>query len=339
MSLNKILISKNSTIKQAIQAMNNSINKTAIIVDKNKKILGLLSDGDVRRAIIKKIKLNSKAINISTKDPFVVPPNISVGKIKEIMKSNGLYQIPVVDKKRKIIGLHDWNSINRSQFKVNNFFLIMAGGYGKRLLPLTKKYPKPLLKVGNVSMIEKIIQNAKNNGFENFLISTHYLASEIKKFCGDGKKWGVKITYLHERKPLGTAGCLFFLKKKIKNSILVNNGDVLTSLDYQEMLKSHNLNGWDITIAVQKNNTRIPFSVVKTKGLQIKNILEKPLFTNYINAGIYVISPNILRLLEKKRKIDMPNLIQQAISKKKKVYAFPLHEDWGDFGQNINQIS
>ena len=338
MSLKNILINKNATISDAIRIINKNSSKTAIIIDKNKKILGLLSDGDIRRAIIKKIKLNSKALNISTREPFVVPTNISLNKIKEIMRSNDLFQIPVVDKMQKIVGLHDWNSINKTQFKINNYFLIMAGGYGRRLLPLTKTYPKPLLKVGNVSIIQRIIQNAKNYGFENFIISTHYLASKIKKFCGDGNKWGVKIKYLNEKKPLGTAGCLYFLKKKLKQPIFITNGDVVTSLDYQEMVKSHYLNNADITIAVQTNDTKVPFSIVKTEGLEIKSIVEKPVLSNYINAGIYVLSPNILNLIKTKKKIDMPDLIQYSLNKKKKVFAFPLHENWEDIGQNINQV-
>ena len=178
MNLKNILINKKATIRDAIKTINKNSSKSAIITDSNNKIIGLLSDGDIRRAIIKNIKLNSKAITIATKDPFVVPSNISLNKIKEIMKSNGLFQIPVVDKNKKLIGLHDWNSINKSQFKISNHFLIMAGGFGKRLLPLTKKYPKPMLKIGNIRIIDRIIQNAKNYGFEKFIISTHYLSKK-----------------------------------------------------------------------------------------------------------------------------------------------------------------
>lgn len=338
MNLKNILINKKATIRDAIKTINKNSSKSAIIVDSNNKIIGLLSDGDIRRAIIKNIKLNSKAITIATKDPFVVPSNISLNKIKEIMKSNGLFQIPVVDKNKKLIGLHDWNSINKSQFKISNHFLIMAGGFGKRLLPLTKKYPKPMLKIGNIRIIDRIIQNAKNYGFEKFIISTHYLSKKIKDFCGDGNRWGVKISYIDEKKPLGTAGCLYFLKNKLKNPLFITNGDVLTSLDFQEMVKSHYLNNADFTVAVQMNDIKIPFSVVKTQGLEIKKIIEKPVLSNYVNAGIYVISPNILKLLKTKKKIDMPDLIQVCINQKKKVFAFPLHENWEDVGQSIEQV-
>ena len=199
MNWKKTLINKNSTINDAIKVINNNISKTAIIIDRNQKILGLISDGDIRRAIIRKKKLLSKAIDIATKDPFVVPSNIGSNKIKEIMKSNNLFAIPVVNKNKKVIGLYDWNSLSNFNFKINNYFLIMAGGFGKRLLPLTKNDPKPLLKIENIPIIERIIVNAKNYGFINFIISTHYLSGKIKKFCGSGKKWGVKITYIDEK--------------------------------------------------------------------------------------------------------------------------------------------
>lgn len=338
MKLNNLLIREKATVKDAIRTINKNSSKTAIIVDRNKKILGLISDGDIRRALIKNIKLNSKAIHISTKDPFVVPNSISLSKIKEIMKTNGLFQIPIVSKRKKIIGLHDWNSINNNQINLTNNFLIMAGGFGKRLLPLTKKYPKPMLKIGDKRIIEKIILNAISQGFKNFIISTYYLSSKIHEFCGDGSKWGVTIKYIKESKPLGTAGCLFFLKNKIKQPLIISNGDVLTTLDYQEMVKFHYTNKSDITVAVQTNDIKIPFSIIKTEGLEIKQITEKPIISNYINAGIYMINPKMLNFLKSKKKIDMPDLIKRIIDKKKKVFAFPLHENWEDVGQNLNKV-
>lgn len=338
MNWKKTLINKNSTINDAIKVINNNISKTAIIIDRNQKILGLISDGDIRRAIIRKKKLLSKAIDIATKDPFVVPSNIGSNKIKEIMKSNNLFAIPVVNKNKKVIGLYDWNSLSNFNFKINNYFLIMAGGFGKRLLPLTKSDPKPLLKIENIPIIERIIINAKNYGFINFIISTHYLSGKIKKFCGSGKKWGVKITYIDEKKPLGTAGCLYFLKNKIKKPLFVTNGDVLTALDFHEMFKSHNNHKADFTIASQINNIKIPFAILNTKGLEVQGLTEKPEISNSINAGIYLINPNILKFLKKKKKIDMPDLIRLALLKKRRVYTFPLHESWEDVGQNASQI-
>ena len=328
---NTSIISEKATLSQAIKAINSNKLKVAVIVSQKKTVLGLLTDGDIRRAILNEKNLTSKALDVATKNPLVIPDDFNYEKIRELMNKNDILQLPIVDKKNRIINILSAKDLSlKTKIKINPV-LIMAGGFGKRLLPLTNNIPKPLLKFGNSTILDKIIENVLKNNFNKIYISVHYLSKKIINHVENNNNWNVKINYIKEKKPLGTAGCLYYLKNKLKLPLIVINGDIITNLDLNAMLKSHNKNNSDITIALQTHKINIPFAVLETDGLKIRELQEKPIISKKINAGIYIISPNIINTFCKSsRFLDMPDLIKTAIKKLKRVYAFPIHEDWDD---------
>ncbi len=329
----KSLIPESSSLSMAIKAISSNQSKVAVIINRNKNVLGLLTDGDIRRAILNEKNLKTKALSVATKNPLVIPNKINLEKIKQILDTNDLFQLPVVDEKNRIVNIVTSTTLSLKK-KINKSpFLIMCGGFGKRLLPLTKTLPKPLIKIGNERILDKILFNIKKYNFNQTYISVHYLSNKIIDYVKNGKKWNLKVSYINEKKPLGTAGCLYYLKDKIKLPLIITNGDIITSLNFEEMLIAHNKNKSDITVALQSYKINIPFAVVETEELLIKGIIEKPTMTKKINAGIYIINPKIInKLIKKPVYLDMPDLIKLAIKNKKKVTAFPIHEDWEDIG-------
>lgn len=328
----KSLISEHATLSKAINAINSNKLKVAVVINKKKNVLGLLTDGDIRRAILNEKSLKTKSLDVATKNPLIIPENINYEKIIQIMNKNDILQLPVVNKKNKIISIISSKDFTLSK-QVKNPVLIMAGGFGKRLLPLTKIIPKPLLKIGNDRILDKIIKNLKKYNFKNVYISVYYLSQKITEHVQNRKNWDLKVSYIKEKKPLGTAGSLYYLKNKIKLPLIVMNGDIITNLNLEDMLNSHAKNKSDITIALQTHKINIPFAVLETDEIKIKAINEKPTISKKVNAGIYIINPSIINAFMRKPEfIDMPDLIKKAINHKKKVHAFPIHEDWDDVG-------
>ena len=331
----KSIISENSTLSQAIKAISSNKLKVAVIVNKKKNVLGLLTDGDIRRALLNEKSLKSKALDVSSKNPLIIPENPNYEKIKQLMNKNDILQLPVVDKNNKIISIISSKDLRLQGEVKNNPILIMAGGFGRRLLPLTKAIPKPLLKIGKERILDKIIENIKRYGFKKIYISVHYLPKKIFNHARNKKNWEIKVNFIKEKKPLGTAGCLYYLRNKLKLPLIVMNGDIITSLNYEEMLNSHNKNKSDITLALQTHKINIPFAVLETDNIEINEIHEKPTISKKVNAGIYIINPSIINSFCKKPDfLDMPDLIKLAIKNKKKVHAFPIHEDWDDVGND-----
>ena len=331
----KSIISENATLSHAIKAVSSNKLKVAVIVNKKKNVLGLLTDGDIRRALLNEKSLKSKALDVSSQNPLIIPENPNYEKIKQLMNKNDILQLPVVDKNNRIISIISSKDLKLQGQEKNNPILIMAGGFGKRLLPLTKAIPKPLLKIGKERILDKIIENIKKYGFKKIYISVHYLPKKIFHHARSKKNWEIKVNFIKEKKPLGTAGCLYYLRNKIRHPLIVMNGDIITSLNYEEMLNSHNKNKSDITLALQTHKINIPFAVLETNDIQINEIHEKPTISKKINAGIYIINPSIINSFCKKLDfLDMPDLIQLAIKNKKKVHAFPIHEDWDDVGND-----
>lgn len=329
----KSIIFEKATLSQAIKAINSNKLKVAVVISKKKTVLGLLTDGDIRRAIVNGKKLNSKALDAVTKNPLIIPSNINYEKIKQVMDKNEISQLPVVDKKSKIVNIISVKDLSLKKQVKGNPVLIMAGGFGKRLLPLTSVIPKPLLKIGRDRILDKIIENIKKYNFRRIYLSVHYLSKKIIEHAKNKNHWNVKVNYIKEKKPLGTAGCLYYLKNKLKLPLVVMNGDIITSLDFDEMLNSHYKNKSDITIALQTHKVNIPFAVLETDELKIKEIQEKPTISKKINAGIYIINPNIInKFCTSPKFLDMPDLIKIAIKNRNKVHAFPIHEDWDDVG-------
>ena len=325
-NIDKHILRSNTSAKKAIIRLNSLDKKFCLIVDKKNKFIGTLTDGDLRRGLLKNFKINDDIENFVFKKPIITK--------KKLTSQRALY---LLNKKNEIEEIYT-NEEREVISKIDNAMLIMAGGKGSRLRPLTNKIPKPLLLVNNRPIIERIILMAKSQGISNFFVSVNYLGHMIKKFLGNGKKYGVSIKYLNETKPLGTAGSIKLLKS-FKNSIIISNADIISNINFKEMIKSHNKSKSILTVAAKVFNEKNNYGRLITQANRLKKVIEKPENNFLINAGIYLINPKIKMYLGKLRYLDMTDLINLLIKKGKKINVFPLHEKWLDYGlkKNINK--
>ena len=327
------VLQDNKKIRDAINRLNSSSLQIVLVVNKNNKFVGTITDGDLRRGMFSGLNLNDNITKIINKKSTFVNPDLSYEDAKILMKANSIRHIPIIDKSKKIVGLHLLSDI--SNISIPNTFVIMAGGLGKRLRPFTKNTPKPMLKIGNKPILEHIILKAKSNGFKNFIISVHYLHQKITNYFQDGKKLNVKIKYIYEKIPKGTAAGLKKLKIKNKDPILVTNGDVISDVDYARIIEYHKNNKSDATVVIRNITQKNHYGVVKLKNTKVIGFEEKQSFIININTGIYVLNNNLLRLLNNKHE-DMPNFLEKLRKKNKKVIAYPIYESWVDIGTKLN---
>lgn len=319
------------SIKDAISSLNKT-NLQIVLIQKKQKFLGTLTDGDIRRAIVSGKSINEKINRIMNSSAIFVRQHVSYESAKEIMKERDILQIPILDKKNKLVGLYTWNK-DMNLKKRNNLVIIMAGGYGRRMKKMTSLTPKPMIDLYGKPILEHIINNLRNCGFKNIIITTHYLEHKIRKYFKDGKKFNVKIKYVQEKNPLGTAGSLSKIYTRAQKPVLVTNGDVLTNVNYSEILNFHKSNQADATMGVRVINIKHTFGVVDSNGLQIKRIEEKPTIKNYINAGVYVLSKKTIKLIPKNTFLNMTDLFNKAVTNNQKAILFPLYENWQDFAK------
>jgi dTDP-glucose pyrophosphorylase len=329
------LIQLGSSLQQAIFNLEKSGIQIALVISEDDKLIGTLTDGDIRRAFLRGMKLDNKIDEIIHRDPFVVPPEIDRDLILQIMQANRIHQLPIVDEEGKIIGLHLWDSVLDLK-SLDNLMIIMAGGQGTRLLPHTENCPKPMLEIGGKPILEHIIERAKLDGFHKFIISLCYLGEMIEEYFGDGSRLGVQIDYIFEDSPLGTAGCLSILKNQPAIPFIVANGDVLTDIHFNEILDFHMRHNAIATMAVREHEIQNQFGVVKIKGIEIDSFEEKPVYSSHINAGIYVLSPEVLNELIHKQYCDMPTLFERVKEKSGLAIVYPMHEPWLDIGRPMD---
>ncbi|MDB3938922.1 nucleotidyltransferase family protein [Candidatus Pelagibacter sp.] len=330
-SIEKIKIPVNATIKQAMKIISDGTLKIAIAVNKKGQLLGTLTDGDIRRGFLNGLNINSSVKSIIFKKPIIAKKEDNEENMLKVALSKQIYQIPVVDKNRKVIGLHILDEFIKLKNKSNKV-VIMAGGKGMRLRPLTKNIPKPMLKVGKKPILQTIVEKFKESGYTNFVICVNYKSQIIKDYFRDGKSFGVKIEYIHEKKRMGTAGALSLFKKKPKEPFFVINGDLLTNLDFEKMFDYHNKYNSKATMCVKEYNIDSPYGEVNLKGENIESIEEKPKHKFFVNAGVYILDPKCINLIPKKY-FDMPSLFKKIITKKYKTVSFPLGEYWLDIGR------
>jgi dTDP-glucose pyrophosphorylase len=322
----------NSTIGEAIASLDRSALKIVLVSNDHGILEGTISDGDIRRGLLKGLDLNSSIDSIVRRDALVVPPHIGRDLVKQLMVANKIQQIPIVDEGRNIVGLHLWDEISSPTIR-SNLMVIMAGGIGSRLRPFTEDCPKPLLPIAGRPMLEHIIERAKLEGFNHFVLAVHYLGHMIEEYFGAGERLGVKIEYLREESPLGTAGALGLLKPIPMLPFVVTNGDVITDIRYGELLDFHIRQSAVATMAVRVHEWQHPFGVVQTQGVEIIGFEEKPVARTHINAGVYVLNPSSLSYLEINQRCDMPTLFERLQTGQFKIVAYPMHEPWLDVGR------
>lgn len=326
------IIPADATIGQAIANLNQNAIKIALVTNSVGAMEGTISDGDIRRGLLKGFDLNSPITSVIHRNALVVPPELERGLVKQLMVVNKIQQIPVVDAEHKVVGLHLWDEIVSPPDRPN-LMIIMAGGMGTRLRPHTEKCPKPLLAVAGKPMLEHIIDRAKLDGFTRFVLAIHYLGHMIEAHFGNGKRLGVKIEYLREESPLGTAGALGLLNPLPDAPFVVTNGDVITDISYGELLDFHVRHAAAATMAVRVHEWQHPFGVVQMQGLEIVGFEEKPITRSHINAGVYALEPNALSVLAADAHCDMPTLFERLQAKDQFTVAYPMHEPWLDVGR------
>ena len=322
------LLSTDATIRDAIAVLEK--NQCSVIVDSEEYILGTVTDRDIRKALLGQTSLDASVCGIMNKSPTILTFPLEPSEIRRKLSKITFEQFPVVDSQQKVVGLHT----NREllQVKFSNRVVLMAGGLGSRLAPLTETCPKPLLKVGHQPVLETIIESFLEHGFHRFFISVNFHSEMIENYFQDGRQWDISIEYLREKKPLGTAGSLGLLDEPLEQPLIVMNGDLLTKLNFRSLLEFHEDHDALITMCVRECDFQVPYGVVKLDGSYASTLEEKPVHRFFVNAGIYVISPEILTSIPKNQFYNMTDVINPLL-KQKKVASFPIHEYWVDIGK------
>ena len=328
----KAILPAHATIQQAISNLDQVGIKIVLVVNEADELDGTISDGDIRRGLLKGLDLSSPITNVIHRNALVVPPEMGREMVMQLMVANKIQQIPAVDEHRHIVGLHLWDEIATPPVRPN-LMVIMAGGMGTRLRPHTENCPKPLLPVAGKPMLEHIIEHAKLEGFSHFVLAIHYLGHMIEEHFGNGERLGVQIDYLREQSPLGTAGALGLLNPRPDAAFVVTNGDVITDIHYGELLDFHLRHNAAATMAVRVHEWQHPFGVVQTQGIEIVGFEEKPVARTHINAGVYALEPDALNALAADTRCDMPALFERLQEQSKRTVAYPMHEPWLDVGR------
>ena len=329
----KALVNSDATLEQAIEVLDKAALRIALVVDANDTLLGTLTDGDVRRALLKHLSLDTQVNQVMNATPKTAEQSWTESRILAVMEQHELLQLPLVDSEKRVVGLANLHDILNKHRHDNPVFL-MAGGFGTRLRPLTNNCPKPMLKVGDKPILEQILLNFVEAGFHRFYISTHYMPEVIRDYFGDGEKWGISIQYVHEDEPLGTGGALGLLPHdEINQPLFMMNGDLLTSLNLHSFLEFHETHNGVATMCVREYEHQVPYGVITSEGAQIKSMIEKPVHRFFVNAGIYLLDPALVKSVEPGTRIDMPTLLEREIDRGKAVNMFPIHEYWLDIGR------
>lgn len=327
-----ILVNENTTLLETMKIIDESTLQFAVVVDETKKLLGTVTDGDIRRGILRGERLDVSIKQIMNITPITASIVDKYSCCLNLLKKYKLKQLPIVDLDNRIIDIifADEDSIIE---KSENTVILMAGGLGTRLRPLTENVPKPMLNVGNKPILETIIEGFKRYGFTNFILSVNYKKEVIQDYFQDGSAFGVSISYIEEEKRMGTAGALSLLKEKPNKPIFVMNGDLLTQVNFEQLLQFHEETEAVATMCVREYDYQIPYGVIETDGQQLVSIKEKPIQRNFVNAGIYVLSPEAFEYIPQNVFYDMPNLFERLMDKQRNVSAFPVREYWLDIGR------
>jgi len=331
----KTLVSPTITIRQALALLDQTSCQILLVVDSQHKLQGTITDGDIRRGLLKGLKLEDDIETIVYKNPtvgYLIESNQQIIK-KAVTKK--LHQIPLVDNEHRVVGLKEIDELLKPAVKKNRVVL-MVGGLGTRLYPLTKETPKPMLKVGDKPILETIVTRFADYGFVNIVMCVNYKAEMIQAHFSDGSKFGVNIEYVLEEDRMGTAGALSLFTTKPVDPFFVMNGDILTNVNFESLLDYHQTHYAAATMCVREYDFQVPYGVVKVNGNQIQTIEEKPVHKFFVSAGIYMLSPETLDHIPKSQYYDMPTLFEKLIETNQKTISFPIYEYWLDIGR-INE--
>ncbi len=330
--LDSVIISPSLPIAEAISRLDLAGTGALVLCEPGRRLQGLLTDGDIRRAILRKVSLDDCVREIAVLSPIVASAPISSADALRLMLERDINHLPVVDGDGELLDF-----LLRKDLVVDAgtdlSAVIMAGGYGRRLYPLTEQVPKPMLPLGDRPLLERTIEQLRRSGIREVHVTTHYLPESIVKHFGDGRAFGVNINYTNEDQPLGTAGGLKLLPRA-NGSFLVMNGDVLTGVSYQEMLRYHQRQRALMTVGVRVHQIPVPFGVVECEGARVTELREKPTLTVLVNAGLYLLEPAACDYIPEGRRFDMTDLIRLLVAEGQTVASFPVIEYWQDVGRH-----
>ena len=327
-----LLLSPHDPLDYTIKVLHEGGCRIALVSDEHGKLIGTITDGDIRRALINKSSMKSPVKLIMNTSPVSTTYETKKKEILTLMSSKGLLHMPIIDKNGLLCGLETLQGLLDTP-KYDNPVFLMAGGFGKRLYPLTIDTPKPLLKVAGKAILESIVEQFVSYGFHNFYISTHFQAEQIRAHFENTEIQGISIKYVHEDVPLGTAGSLGLLPDNLPDlPIIVMNGDLLTKVNFVNLLDFHCAHDLEATMCVREYDFQVPYGVVEIEDYNIKKITEKPVHSFFVNAGIYVLNKKMIEKLDGKNYIDMTDFLEKDL-KNYGVKAFPIHEYWLDIGK------
>ena len=332
MEFQKYLVNEEITLSEAIVRMTQGGTQILMVVDEERHLQGTVTDGDIRRGILRSVDSSASISEVMFCSPLTVPIDCSPQQAQSLMRARRIHHIPVVDENKRVVGVFTEESLVTEK-ALPNTAVLMVGGMGTRLRPMTKDCPKPMLCVGGKPILETTIDTLRDAGFRHFVLTTNYLAEHIHDYFGDGSAKGITIEYVLETERLGTAGALRFIETKNNHPILVMNGDILTRLNYIHLLRYHEQRGATATMCVREFNHQIPFGVVELEGDQIRGIQEKPQSSYFVNTGIYVIGSKALQHVPTSGPFDMPDLFDLIRENRMKTIAYPIREYWMDIGR------
>ncbi len=333
--LERVLVPPTMPISEAVDVLDKGGAGVLLVVDEDRRLLGVLTDGDHRRGILRHVPSHDPCISIATKDPVVAPCNISAEEALEMMdrrKNFIVNQLSLLDDEGRVAGLLLRSDLVHADEK-GVHAMVMAGGFGMRLRPMTADTPKPMLAVGDKPVMAHMLDHLKQAGIKRVNVTTHYRPEKITEYFGDGRDFGVDINYVSEERPLGTAGALSLVKEQ-KEPMLVINGDILTRVDFGALIAFHREHKADMTVAVRKYDVPVPFGVIECEGAYVSKISEKPTLNFFVNAGIYLLEPTVHQYIPDGERFDMTELIEKLVAAGRPVASFPVHEYWLDIGQH-----
>jgi dTDP-glucose pyrophosphorylase len=328
----KISVRPDQSIREALAVIDEGGIQIALVVDEQDTLKGVVTDGDIRRGILEGMDLDAPVRTVMNEDPITARPQEERQSLIDRMRSRRIHQLPLVDRHGHIVGIEVLDELLEPEARPNPVVL-MAGGLGTRLRPLTEDCPKPLLEVGDQPILETILEGFVGHGFEQFYISVNYMSGMIEDYFGDGSDWGVDITYLHEDERLGTAGPLSLLSERPDETMIVMNGDLLTKLNFAHLLDFHHEHEATATMCVREHETQVPYGVIETDDQYMEGIEEKPTERYFVNAGIYVLEPDTLDYVPENEFFDMPDLFERLIEERREATVFPVREYWQDVGR------
>lgn len=330
--LEEIKLTPDTSIRKALETIDLGAMKIALIVDQEDHLIGTLSDGDIRRGLLKGLEMGDSIETVYNRKPIVCKITEPKSVVIQTAVARRVYQIPLVDEEGRVVKLAEIDHLIKKE-KLPNLVVIMAGGEGKRLRPLTEHTPKPMLHVGGKPILETLINRLQLQGFSDICLSVNYKREHIKKYFDDGRMMGVNIHYLEEDQPLGTAGALSLLPTVPDAPVLVMNGDILTNINFENLVQFHQSHDSEATMCIREYGLEVPYGVVHLNSRNIVSIEEKPVQQFYVNAGIYVLNPEVIRQLNHNEAVDMTRIFEQLVKEKRKTLSYPIREFWMDIGK------